>query len=264
MIIIQFDYEIERDPNITGSLLWDILPTVEAHLTNLLIQALIPVCNNNRRLRSYQAHNSRSLGELFGVSSSPIDMIVGAAECQSNVAEGSVCAPIRGGISLFLEGASEGEAYAAQSSIKTVMDKDLLLSAHDAILKVIYMSRVQIIMDEGNDDIDLNADDDTEFWRTGLFKGIMLGVFSGLLTMIGMKFVVTRDNKRELVTSSNHEITEVRLDSSYCNSSDSTTTSDDETVLASNKMGRNAVQNDEMGVDIDIENVDEYPNPNPN
>jgi len=204
-------------------------------------------------LRSYQAHNSRRLGELFGVSSSPIDVIVGAAECQSNVAEGSVCTPIRGGISLFLEGVSEGEAYAAQSSIKTVMDNDLLLTAHDAILKVIYMSRVQIITDEDNDDTDLNEDDETEFWRTGYFKGIMLGVFSGLLTMICIRCVVRRDNLRGSSQSSPSEWTEITPDANYSHSSDSTTTSDDETVLTSNKVGRIAIKNDDMVVDVDIE-----------
>jgi len=254
VVIIQFDYEIERDPFVPGSLFWEILPNVEASLTNLLIQDLLPFCNENRRLRSYQAHNAIQLGKLVGVSSSPTDVSDGAAECQSNLAEGSACAVIRGGISLFVKGVSDGEAYASQSSIKNIMDNDSLLSAHNAILKVIYMSKVQTISHDDNDDIGLDADDDTEFWRTGYFKGIMLGVFSGLLTMICIRCVVRRGNVRGSLTSPS-EWTEITPDSNYSHSSDSTTSSDDETVRTSNKVGSTtrAAKNDEMVVDVDIE-----------
>jgi len=253
VILIQFDYEIETNPSIQGSLLWDVLPNVEASLTNLLIQDLIPKCNGVRRLRSHQDDSPRRLGVLVGISSSPIDVPDGEAECQSDVAEDSVCSPIRGGVSLFLKGTSSGEAYKAQSSIKKMMDDNLLLPAHVAILKVVYISKVQHDKsDENNDVIELGEDDDTEFWKTGHFRGIMLGVFSGLFTMIAIRCVARRGTRSKNSLSG---WTEIGPFTNYTNSSNSTTSADDETVITSNREGSVAqsVKRDELVVDLDIE-----------
>jgi len=199
------------------------------------------------------------LGELVGISSQPIDVIDRASDCQSVISEDNVCEPIRGGVSLYVKDGSKGIDYVAHSSIKKIMDKDLLLSAHDSIVKVIHMSKVKF-RDEDDDigDNDLDEDTDTKIWGSLYVRGVMLSILSICVTIFAIKCVVNRSNRKNrsgLSHSSPSDWTEIVPEAGYINSSDSTTTSDDETILTSNKVGSivNTIKTEEMVVDVDIE-----------
>ena len=195
------------------------------------------------------------------------------ATCQSEIVKGSVCTPISGGVSLYLKGASSNIEYAAQSSIKKIMNGDLLLSAHGAVLKVIYMSKVKIRKNVGTYVNDTVEDDESiEFLKSGYFRGIMYGIVSGCVTIFIIRYAMTRKN--ETVTS--HYISEgTEPDFSHAKSSVNDTTADDETivisniagsisrddvtVITSNKAGsiahtRQKINKDEIFVDVDLEN----------
>ena len=97
--VIQFDYEVEREPSIPGSLLWDILPTIESRLTQLLILELLPNCKGAVNAKNAKTGNpkkgsgktgktnidkdsatggsgrTRKLEELIGISSQPVDVL---------------------------------------------------------------------------------------------------------------------------------------------------------------------------------------------
>jgi len=255
-LIIQYRYEIERNVSITGSLLWDILPSIESNLNILLIEDIFDPCQDNKRKLGHAILNERSrqLEELRGMSPEPIDFLDDAS-CISNFAAGNECRSVLGYLSVYLKGGIGNARSMIKSSIKKIMDEDRLLSSHEAIVKISYVSQYTVT----NVEEPINK-------GSGILRavGIVLGALAGVMTIVSVSLkYVMRDRKQEVNSNENDiisgtisEWTEV-MDSSYVNSSNESNISDEETVLISNRRIRTRTDSDEMVVDFDIDD-DEY------
>jgi len=251
-IIVKYRYEIESDPSIYASLLWDILPSIESNLSIFLMQDLLPPCQGEERKLDIKIIDgkSRRLVELIGISGEPMD-VLDTSLCQSVSTKGNECAQIKGYISVYLEGDTKNAEIEILSLIRKIMEEDRLLSSHEAIVKIAYVSQDSSRKEE-------------EYINSDIGKmrvvGLAIGVVAGLITSLSLslRFIMKEEkrggssNDGDLSSRTPSDWTEV-VDSSFVNSSHDSNISDDETVLRSNRR-KTRTGSDEIIVDFEIEN----------
>jgi hypothetical protein len=259
-IVLDYSYEMETDSTSTGPITDEIVPSLEEAISRLIIRSFQIPCDTtatgsrqlgvNTSLRRGRKElggseqsldsNARILDEftILGLSSFPADVVNEGKTCGSISNSANACHVLDGRITIYSEGSRDSMELNMMSQIKSGMNDGELLYAHTSIEKITFIQRDTRTIKGGNT---TEPNETPSVWTPGYVSAIAIASAIILSSVLCARGVAGFRNKKDGEYDSDFDASNWREES---NNSSFNVSSDDETIMKSNKS---------INVDVTIE-----------